>query len=87
MSEELESQANPNAISELTVLLQKHTKDAHEALSLLAVVAHSLMHSCAAKSFETKEVGGEGMRFTRLFNEPQSKPTARSEPPTGTLLH
>lgn len=87
MSEKRENQVNQKAISELTTLLRKYASDEHEALGLLAVVAYSLMHSCAAKSFETKEINGEGMRFTRLFNEPQSQPIPPSEPPTGTLLH
>ncbi|EGM6569910.1 hypothetical protein U8557_002748 [Salmonella enterica] len=87
MSDNRESQVNQNVISELTALLRQHADDAHEALNILAVVAHSLMQSCAAKSFETREIGGEGMRFTRLFSDPQSKPTERSEPPTETPLH
>ncbi|HBC0354369.1 TPA: hypothetical protein I8P26_004782, partial [Salmonella enterica subsp. enterica serovar Napoli] len=78
MSDNRNTQVNQNAVSELIALLQQRAEDTHEALSLLAVVAHAMMHSCGAKSFETKETGGEGMRFTRLLSDPHSKPTGRS---------
>ncbi|EAP7621658.1 hypothetical protein ABVL33_001912 [Salmonella enterica] len=72
MSDKRESQVYQKTISELTALLRKYASDEHKSLGLLAVVAYYLMHSCAAKSYETKEINGEGMRFTHLFNEPQS---------------